>query len=171
MTRVEISKTSPEAFLNNKEEREEKKIYKEIEPRDYLFDLAIDSHPGRSLGIYLNQFSNFCWENVISCNFDYVPVENSDELRTIFSCKILDIKNINIDDFVSIFGDLHHFESEIQNEIIRLNDLICNHLDNYNEYSVRGFVKAGYLLSLINILEKICEKLEEIKANKKGVKR
>ena len=171
MTRVEISKTSPKAFLNNKEEREEKKIYKEIEPRDYLFDLAIDSHPEGSLGIYLNQFSNFCWENVISCNFDYVPVENSDEAKTIFSCKILDIKNINDVDLELIFKDLNYFESAIQDEIFRLNSLIYNHLDNYNEYSVRGFVKAGYLLSLINILEKICEKLEEVKANKKGIKR
>lgn len=171
MTRVEISKTSPKAFLNNKEEREEKKIYKEIEPRDYLFDLAIASHPEGSLGIYLNQFSNIYWENIINCDYDYVPVENSDEAKTIFSCKILDIKNINIDDLLSIFGDLHHFESKIKNEIIRLDSLIYNHLDNYNEYSVRGFVKAGYLLSLINILEKICEKLEEVKANKKGIKR
>lgn len=167
MVKIQISKTSPKAFLNNKEEREEKKIYKEIDPRDYLFDLAIDTHPERNLGLYLNQFSNFCWENIIYFNYDYVPVENSDETKTIFSCKILDIKNINIDDLLSIFGDLHHFESEIHNEIIRLNDLISNHLDNYNMYSVRGFVKAGYLLSLINILEKICEKLEEIKTNKK----
>lgn len=161
MTRVEISKTSPKAFLNNKEEREEKKIYKEIEPPDYLFDLAIDLHPEGSLGIYLNQFSNFCWENVINCNYDYVPVENSDEAKTVFSCKILDIKNINYVDLVFIFGDLHHFECEIQNEIINLKDLIYFNLDNYNTYSVRGFVKAGYLLSLINILEKICEKLKE----------
>jgi hypothetical protein len=169
MTRVEISKTSTKAFLNNKEERKEKKIYKNIEPTDYLFDLAIDSHPERNLGIYLNQFSNFYWKNVISCNYDYLLVENSDEAETIFSCKILDIKNINIDDLVSIFGDLHHFECEIQNEIIILNDLIYNHLDNYNKYSVRGFVSASYLLSLINILEKIYEKLEEIKTNKKGI--
>ena len=167
MTRVEISKTSPKAFLNNKEERKEKKIYEKIEPTDYLFDLAIDSHPQGNLGIYLNQFSNFYWPNVISCNYDYLPIENSDRAETIFDCKILDIKNINIDDLVSIFGDLHDFKCKIQNEIIILNELIYNHLDNYNKYSVRGFVRASYLLSLINILEKIYEKLKEIKTNKK----
>jgi len=161
MTRVEISKTSPKAFLNNKEERKGKKLYKEIEPLDSLFDLAVDSHPERSLGIYLNQFSNFCWGNVISCNYDYVPVENSDEVKTIFNCKILDIKNINGFDLGLIFGDLHHFECEIEGEINNLTSLIYFNLDIYNLYTVRNIVKAGYLFTLIKILEAIFEKVKE----------
>lgn len=161
MKRIEVDRTSHKAFLNNKEEREEKKIYKEIEPLDCLFDLAVDSHPEGSLGIYLNQFSNFCWKNIISCNYDYIPVENSDEAKTVFSCKILDIKNINYVDLTFIFGDLHHFECEIQNEIINLTDLIYFNLDNYNLYTVRKIVKAGYLFTLIKILEAIFEKVKE----------
>lgn len=164
MKRIEVDRTSHKAFLNNKEERKEKKIYKEIEPTDYLFNLAIDLHPEGSLGNYLNQFSNFCWEKVISCNY-YLK---SNEAKTNLSCKILDIRNINTDDLVSIFGDLDHFEHKIQKEIINLKDLINFNLDNYNRFTVRECVCGGCLLTLIKILETIFEKLEEIKSNKKS---
>ena len=84
--------------------------------------------------------------------------------------KVLDIKNIKDKDLVSIVKTLtktHNpfifdYNFIIKNEIYRLNYLIDNHIDNYNECSLTGNVRPSHLRSLINVLEEIDKKLSTV---------
>ncbi len=94
--------------------------------------------------------------------------------KTIYNFFILDIDNIEDDRFILLFknkennnlGELADFL--IQKEIIRLNNLIYDHVDNYNENLITnsGYVNPTDLRFLKSILERIVEKLINIKKNK-----
>ncbi len=137
-------------------------MYKEIKPTNALYGLANNLLPGKNLRIYLDRYSNFNWDEIIFFDEDYIQIENSDEFENDISFWILDIENINHDELerkIKYLGRLEYAPLPkliiIFEEIKRLNDLIYNHLDNYNEYSYRGYVKSSDLRSLINILEEI----------------
>jgi len=144
-------------------------MYKEIKPTNALYRLANNLLPDKNLRIYLDRYSNFNWEEIIRFDEDYIQIENSDEFEKDIFFWILDIENINYDELqtkIKYLGRLEYAPLPkliiIFEEMKRLNDLINNHLDNYNEYSYRGYVKSSDLRSLINILEEIYIRLSTV---------
>jgi hypothetical protein len=145
-------------------------MYKEIEPTNIIYSLAYNLRLGENLRYYLDRYTNFDWGNIFILIDDIIPIENSDEAETVHLFKILDIKNIKDKDLVSIVKTLtktHNpfifdYNFIIKNEIYRLNYLIDNHIDNYNECSLTGNVRPSHLRSLINVLEEIDKKLSTV---------
>jgi hypothetical protein len=137
-------------------------MYKEIRPTNALYGLVNNLLPDKNLRFYLDRYSNFDWEEIIRFDEDNIPIENSDKFESDISFWILDIENMNHDELetkIKYRGRLQYAPLPrrliILTEITRLENLINNHLDNYNEYSYTGYVKSSDLRSLINILKEI----------------
>ena len=150
MTRVEISKTSPKAFLNNKEERKEIEIIKELSKfifNNYSYKSSKNLKDIEIIKIkpFLKNLSTLNWEIF----FSYIP----------YNCKTLDdlfdyyYNNENIDamdiDCLCEQNNLTFFD--IIQEIDNLYKLISC-LPSYNSDPKFGVVEEHTLGALINFL-------------------